>query len=78
MYGVPNHHEEIVEYRFSRGADGAVMELSKENLKKAFPENEDFQQKIDQIFGSRLELTAYDGGHRMYVVNWLYARVKDQ
>lgn len=78
MYGVPNHHEEIVDYRFSRGADGVVMELSKENLKKAFPENRDFQQKIDQIFGSRLELTAYDEGHRMYVVNWLYARVKDE
>lgn len=78
MYGVPNHHEEIVDYRFSRGADGAVKELSKENLKKAFPENKDFQQKIDQIFENRLELTAYDEGHRMYVVNWLYARVRDQ
>ena len=78
MYGVPNHHEEIVDYRFSRGVDGAVKELSKENLKKAFPENKAFQQKIDHIFGTRLELTAYDEGHGMYVVNWLYARVKDQ
>ena len=28
-FGVPNHHEEIAEYRFSRGADGPIMELSK-------------------------------------------------
>lgn len=78
MFGVPNHHEEIVEYRFSRGADGPIMELSKENLKKAFPENRDFQEKVDHVFRGRLELTAYDEARRMYVVNWLYTKVKEQ
>jgi hypothetical protein len=77
MYGTPGPHGADVEYLFSRGTDGAIMKLSKENLKKAFPENNAFQKKIDQIFGRRLELTSYDKGQRMYVLNWLYAKVKE-
>ena len=75
MYGVPLGHGTNVEYFFSRGTDGEIMELSKESLMNAFPENADFQRKVNLIFGRSLGLTSYDKGHKMYVVNWVYQNV---
>src|SRR5713226_4569438 len=40
-------------YFFSAGAEGPVLALTLENLKKAFPDNQRFHDALDAAFGAR-------------------------
>lgn len=55
----------------TRGFD-VLQELTKTNLKKAFPVNHAFHDALDANFKEDRELINYDGFHRMYKINWLY------
>ena len=58
-------------YFFSAGVAGAVLRLTRENLKRAFPGNHRFHDALDQTFRSDSELAQYDDFHKMYKVNRL-------
>jgi hypothetical protein len=58
-------------YHFSKGSNGAVLPLTRENLKYAFPDNRAFQESLDQTFGAKKDLAQYDRLHKMFKVNWL-------
>jgi len=52
------------------GSD-ALQELTKMNLKKAYPENHGFHDVLDTNFKEDKELTSYDEYHKMYKINWI-------
>lgn len=58
-------------YFFSAGAEGPVLALTLENLKKAFPDNQRFRDALDAAFGTRQELSEYDESQKMFKVNQL-------
>lgn len=55
---------------FTQPAD-VLQDLTKENLKKAFPENHIFHDAQDANFKEDKDLTAYDKFYKMYKINWL-------
>lgn len=59
-------------YYFSAEPGSAVLPLTKNNLKKAFPDNRPFHDLLDLQFSSDKELTAYDNFHKEYKVKTLY------
>ena len=59
-------------YFFVTQASDVLQELTKTNLKKAFPENHAFHDALDANFKEDKELINYDGFHKMYKINWLY------
>lgn len=58
-------------YFFVAQPSDVLQDLTKENLKKAFPENHIFHDALDANFKEDKELTAYDKFHKMYKINWL-------
>ena len=58
-------------YFFSAGAEGPVLALTLENLKKAFPDNQRFRDALDAAFGAKQKLSEYDGPQKMFKVNQL-------
>lgn len=58
-------------YYFTTDAANPPVELTKENLKKAFPENQSFNSKIEENFKTDEDLITYDKLHKMYKLNWL-------
>jgi hypothetical protein len=48
-----------------------LQELTKMNLKKAFPDNHPFHDALDAQFKDDTNLYAYDDFHKMYKVDWL-------
>jgi hypothetical protein len=58
-------------YFFSAGAEGPVLALTLENLKKALPENQRFHDALDASFGARQKLSEYDESQKMFKVNQL-------
>lgn len=73
---VRHHKHTAFHYVFSRGPRGEITTLTRENLKKAFPENTAFQNNIDQVFRKDSQLTQYDKLYKMYLINQIYQRVK--
>ena len=63
-------------YFFSAGADGPVLALTKENLKKTFPDNLKFHEALDAAFGAKQKLSEYDETQKMFKVNelWIASR----
>jgi hypothetical protein len=59
----------VYTYYFSKHAASPLQELTKANLKAAFPTNHKFHDGLDADFKSDSELTAYDSFHKMYKVN---------
>lgn len=59
----------VYSYYFSKDASSALQDLTKANLKAAFPTNHKFHDGLDVNFKSDSELTAYDSFHKMYKVN---------
>ncbi len=57
-------------YFFST-ADGVIRPLTSWNLKKAFPEKQDWTDLIDTNFKQDNELMTYDSYHHMYKLEWL-------
>lgn len=58
-------------YYFSVKGDGKLMELTKENLKNAFPSNHKFHDMLDAQFTSNANIAEYDSFHKMFKVNHL-------
>ena len=59
-------------YYFSDKSSDLVVDLTKENLKKAFPQNHAFHDALDANFKEDKELTNYDDFHKIYKINRLY------
>ncbi len=58
-------------YFFSAGAEGPVLALTLENLKKAFPDNQRFHEALDAAFGAKQKISEYDESQKMFKVNQL-------
>ena len=58
-------------YFFSAGAEGPVLTLTLENLKKTFPDNQRFHDALDAAFGARRKVSEYDESKKMFKVNQL-------
>ena len=58
-------------YFFTTASSDVLQPLTKENLKKAFPENHPFHDALDATFKSDDDLSQYDTFHKMYKVNWI-------
>lgn len=56
---------------FSKDAGTPVEALTLANLKKAFPQNHPFHDRLDAQFSKGGDLAAYDAMHRMTKINWL-------
>ncbi|TKK66302.1 hypothetical protein FC093_17100 [Ilyomonas limi] len=58
-------------YFFTTASSDVLQPLTKDNVKKAFPDNHPFHEAIDATFRSDEELHNYDTYHKMYKLNWL-------
>ena len=56
-------------YYFSNGAASPIVELTIDNLKKAYPNNHKFHDALDSDFKNGEGLASYDSFHKMYRVN---------
>ena len=56
-------------YFFSTDAASAPQELTKSNLKSAFPDNHKFHDALDAQFKTDADLSSYDSFHKMYKLN---------
>lgn len=56
---------------FSKDAGAPLQELTVETLKRAFPENHAYHDRLDAQFSNGGDLSAYDPLHRMTKINWL-------
>ncbi len=59
-------------YFFVVPGSNVLQELTKMNLKKAFPENHMFHDALDTNFKEDKELINYDDFHKMYKLNWIF------
>ncbi|MGB5929096.1 MAG: hypothetical protein WBH03_13040 [Cyclobacteriaceae bacterium] len=59
-------------YHFSIG-NGDIQELTLMNLKKAFPEEHAFHDKLDETFTGGRVAASYDKYHKTYKVNRVFA-----
>lgn len=64
-------------YFFSKDASSTVQELTKANLKTAFPDNHKFHDALDVNFKEDKEVYAYDSFHKMYKLNWIFKNNKN-
>jgi hypothetical protein len=58
-------------YYFVTGSSDELQLLTKDNLKKAFPNNHPFHDALDATFREDKELPNYDDFHKMYKINHL-------
>ena len=58
-------------YYFSKDASAVPEDLTKANLKAAFPDNHKFHDALDAQFKNDDELYTYDSFHKMYKLNWI-------
>lgn len=58
-------------YYFTTDSTDVLKDLTKENLKKAYPTNHAFHDALDANFSTNAELINYDTFHKMYKLNWL-------
>lgn len=61
----------VTKYFFTTKSSDVLKELTKVNLKKAFPTNHAFHDALDANFNQDGELINYDDFHRMYKLNRL-------
>ncbi len=59
-------------YFFTTSGSEVLQQLTKENLKKAFPDNHSFHDALDENFKEDKELINYDSFHKMYKINHIY------
>jgi hypothetical protein len=59
-------------YFFSVDAASAPVNLTKSNLKNAFPNDHEFHDALDAQFKEDKELITYDDFHKMYKLNHIY------
>ncbi len=68
----------VNDYFFSVGIDSDVKELTKVNLKEAFPENHEFHMLIDRTFKDDLDLKSYSKKSKSYELTTVYSKTSDQ
>jgi hypothetical protein len=61
------------EFYFSTTLAGDIVQLTAENLKKAYPKNNKLHDAIDQYFPEGIGITDYDKFHNSFKVNHLLA-----
>ena len=61
-------------YFFSVKADGPILELTRENLEKAFGENPRFRYAVEARFRNDKELMEYDRILGTYAIKYLYSQ----
>ncbi|HNP94044.1 MAG TPA: hypothetical protein PKJ63_00400 [Cyclobacteriaceae bacterium] len=66
-----------VEYFFSKKYDGEVRELTKDNLKHAFPDNHEFHMLIDNGFKDNLDLASYNKKNKAYKLMEVFLKTID-
>ena len=78
MYQHPAHSGKEVskgmyqpQYFFSKDAASPLQDLTKANLKAAFPGNHKFHDAVDAQIAEDKDLYEYDSFHKMYKVNWI-------
>jgi hypothetical protein len=59
-------------YFFSKSDTDAIKELTIENLESEFLSNSRFHYALEQEFGGKMTITAWDSFERMYKVQYLY------
>lgn len=59
-------------YFFTTPDSDVLMELTKNNLKKAFPNNHEFHDALDTNFHKDSELINYDEFHKTYKLNRIF------
>ncbi len=62
------------EYFFSKNADGNLELLTMDNLKKAFPYNNNFHYALDANFKADKDLLVYDTFQKNYKVKYLFSQ----
>lgn len=62
-----------IKYFFSKDAGSDIEELTRDNLKAAFPDNHAFDDAVDNQFRADDELYAYDNFHKCYKLNRVYS-----
>lgn len=67
-------HNPVNEYFFSNGDTGIVEELTKANLRRAFPDNHKFHELLDLSFKDELSLSSYDKRKKVYKLMAVYAK----
>ncbi len=78
MYQHPAHSGKDVskgmyqpQYFFSKDAASPLQDLTKANLKAAFPANHKFHDELDAQMVEDKNLYEYDSFHKMYKINWI-------
>ncbi len=76
-YQHPSHSPKEAEkyapkYFFTTSSSNVLQELTKMNLKKAFPNNHAFHDALDANFTEDKELISYDDFHKMYKIKRIY------
>lgn len=61
-------------YYFSVQADGPVLELTRENLEKAFADNAKFRYALEARFRNDKQLMEYDRYSKVYKLKYLYSQ----
>jgi hypothetical protein len=65
-------------YYFTTSNSNVLQELTKMNLKKAFPNDHAFHDALDVNFREDKELINYDDFHKMYKLNRVYTTTVKQ
>jgi hypothetical protein len=82
-YQHPSHSPKEAEkyapkYFFTTSSANVLKELTKMNLKKAFPNDHAFHDALDVNFREDKELINYDDFHKMYKLNRVYTTTVKQ
>lgn len=64
----------IIKYFFSKDAGSEIVNLTLDNLKAAFPENDNFRGAINIQFRTDSDLYTYDDVNKCYKVNGVYSK----
>jgi len=62
----------VPKYYFTTGVSDVLQELTKANLKNAFPNAHGFHDALDVNFKEDKDLIAYDDFHKVYKVDRIY------
>ncbi len=69
---VKGEEEKGTAYFFSTKSNNAILPLTMQNLKSAFPDNSNFQYAIESDFRSNAELIKYDNFKKTYKIKYVF------
>jgi hypothetical protein len=61
-------------HKFSKGADGPMLDLTIENVKNIYPDNHLFHDEIENTFRSNSSLLSYNRYHKQYKLVRLFIK----